>query len=67
MDLALFLAALVPSGGVGVVGVVAYRRRRTAPSPLILNRYTLAVEPDVAVLSEVGVIPPPPQSPISTG
>ena len=40
-----FVIALLPTIGVGIVCVVALRRRRRG-SPLITNPYTLAIEPN---------------------
>lgn len=62
MDLPSFLAGLLPALAIGFVGVVALRRRyrRSAPSPLILNPYTQAVEPNADRLGTVPVVPPMP-------
>ena len=60
MHLSSFLIGLLPVLGVGFVCVVAFRRRHRTSSPLIVNPYTLAVEPDADALGRVPVVQPMP-------
>lgn len=45
MDALDLVIALLPTIGVGIVCVVAFRKRRRG-SPLMVNPYTLAMEPN---------------------
>ena len=63
MGLPSFLIGLLPFVVIGFVSVVAFRRRRDrrrSSSPLILNPYTPAVEPDADALAHPPVVPPAP-------
>ena len=62
MDLPSFLIGLLPVIVIGFVGAVAFRRRheRDRASPLILNPYTLAIEPDADTLGHLPVVQPAP-------
>lgn len=62
MDLPAFLLGLLPVVAVGFAGIVAFRRRRDRDkkSPLILNPYTLAVEPDDNALGHLPIVQPAP-------
>lgn len=64
MDLASFLVGLLPVLGVGAVCVVAFRRRRRyrgeGSSLLVVNPYTLAVEPDADARGSLPVVQPDP-------
>lgn len=62
MDLPSFLIGLLPMIAIGFVCVVAFRRRhdRRGTSPLILNPYTLAVEPDADAHGHLPVVQPAP-------
>jgi len=64
MDLPSFLLGLLPVVAIGFVSVVAFRRRhdRRESSPLILNPYTLAVEPDANALGHLPVVQPAPST-----
>lgn len=63
MDLPSFLIGLLPVVAIGFVSVVAFRRRRDRRGfPLILNPYTLAVEPDATALGHLPVEQPAPPS-----
>ncbi len=67
MDLPSFLIGLLPVVVIGFVSVVAFRRRheRRGTSPLILNPYTLAVEPRADALGHLPVVQPAPAAPNS--
>lgn len=62
MDLPSFLLGLLPTIAIGFVCLVAFRRRhdRGGTSPLILNPYTLAVEPDADAHGHLPVVQPTP-------
>lgn len=65
MDLPSFLIGLLPVIAIGFVCVVAFRRRhdrRRSASPLIVNPYTLAVEPDANAVGQLPVVQPAPQT-----
>ena len=65
MDLVSFLLGLLPVVTVGFVCVVAFRRRRrdrsSGSSPLVVNPYTLAMEPDADARGSLPVVQPAPQ------
>ena len=60
MAWASFLIAIAPFLAVGLVCVVAFRRRRRVRSPLIVNPYTLVIEPNADRLSELPIVQPMP-------
>jgi len=62
MDLPSFLLGLLPTIAIGFVCVVTFRRRhdRGGTSPLILNPYTLAVEPDADARGHLPLVQPAP-------
>lgn len=64
MDLPAFLSGLLPVIAIGLVCVVAFRRRhdRRHPSPMILNPFTLAIERDADALGHLPVVQPTPET-----
>lgn len=64
MDLPAFLLGLLPFVVIGFVSVVAFRRRKRdrAPgsSPLIVNPYTFAIEPDADARGSLPAVQPAP-------
>ena len=66
MDLVSFFLGLLPVVTIGFVCVVAFRRRRrdrsAGSSPLVVNPYTLALEPDVDARGSLPVVQPAAQN-----
>lgn len=64
MDLPAFLLGLMPIVVIGFVSVVAFRRRKRDQSsgsfPLIVNPYTLAIQPDADARGSLPVVQPAP-------
>lgn len=64
MDLPAFLIGLLPVAVIGFVCVVAFRRRKrdrsSGSSPLIVNPYTLAIEPDADARGSLPIVQPAP-------
>lgn len=64
MDLPSFLLGLLPVVLVGFIGVVAFRRRKrdrsSGSSPVIVNPYTLVIEPDVDARGSLPLVQPAP-------
>jgi hypothetical protein len=69
MDLPSFLIGLLPVVAIGFVCVVAFLRRhdRKHASPMILNPYTLAIEPDADALGHLPGVQPAPGTTSSRG
>lgn len=61
MDDVELLIALLPTIGVAIVCIVAFARRRRG-SPLIVNPYTLAMEPNADNHGSVPVVRPMPST-----
>lgn len=60
MDVSSFLIGSLPLLAVGIVCVIAFRRRRRSTFPLIMNPYTMIVEPDAAALGKLPLVQPLP-------
>lgn len=67
MDLAEFLVGILPAAAIAFVCVVAFRRRRRRSSPLVLNPYTLMIEPDADAQGRLPIVQPMPPTTTSQG